>query len=662
MKTARNSEQFISEADLYEITIPLTPRLNAEGDKAVYILRKADKESGRFHTRLHLLDIRRKHDTEYTRGNADSHPCWHPGGKKILYLNNDNKDNTLRSISIHGGESTDVMKLGKGDVQSIAWSPDGKWIAILMKKPETDGADSDTEPKEPVLRVIDRLYTRHDGKGWDMDARASLYLLKTGSATVQKIADSPLSHISDFAWSSDSQRIAYVMNAHPDPDRNAGHDSIFIYSLTDKSTVELPKQPGPVSRLRFGNADRSIFFTGHFHPENLWGTFNSEFFELDIEDGNCRSLSEDLDRTLSAASLGDISPMDTDQTPVCDPDGTWYFTITSEGGSPLIRRSPSGDTEAILEGPEVIAEYDKAQNAPVFILRLAQMERPDELWLLRLDEEKTLTKITDLNDRYLSNRQYTFPEVHTIPVDGAEIQTWIVKPPQFREKSKWPMILEIHGGPHSQYAYTFFHEMQVLAAAGFVVVYANPRGSQGYGRDFAKAIHGSWAEPAFSDLMTVTDYMAETGYIDEERLFVTGGSYGGYMTNWIVTQTDRFRAAATQRSVTNLETFFGCSDMGWELSSEFNGAPWENPEIYRKWSPITHAAQIRTPLLIIHSENDLRCPIEQAEQLFVRLKYEGRPVKFLRFPEESHGLSRNGRIDRRIARLQALRDWFHSCL
>lgn len=669
----KKTMSIVEAADLYKIKIPLQPQLNKIGDKALYICKSVDKLKNTYQTRLHLLDIKRKIDSEYTRGHKDSNASWHPNGKKIIYLNNDNDDNILRSISIYGGESQDIHVLGRGRVESLRYSPDGKWISYLMQREDKgEGHPSTTlrelgkgeggkkdESEEPLVREIDRLFYRLDGEGWESQEKLRLYILRVGAKTPQCIIRNDKSPIASYNWSNDSKRIAYRCNIQDNPDKHLSSDSILVYSIEEKMTTEIPKKEGPVEQLLFDEKGEKLYFIGHFYPDDGWGAKNMELWECDLSDGTLRNLSHELDRTLSTVSLGDITPSFIEQIPAIDADGNIYFTVSSEGGNPLYSVNVNtGEMESLLEGPEVIVEYHKAADENCFILHLAQMERPDELWFLDLCGEKTLSKLTRLNDKYVEETEFNHPEEHNIPVEGAIIQTWIIKPPYYKEGIKYPMLLQIHGGPRGQYGYTWFHEMQVLAAQGYIVVYANPQGSQGYGHEFAQAIQGKWAEPAFSDLMSITDYMIESGVIDESKLFVTGGSYGGYMTNWIVAHTNRFKAAVTQRSVTNLETFFACSDIGWDLKNEFDGAPWENPDAYKKWSPITYAEDIDTPLLIIHSENDLRCPMEQAEQLYVRLKYEDKKVKFLRYPEESHGLSRGGRPDRRIHRLNALIEWF----
>jgi dipeptidyl aminopeptidase/acylaminoacyl peptidase len=246
--------------------------------------------------------------------------------------------------------------------------------------------------------------------------------------------------------------------------------------------------------------------------------------------------------------------------------------------------------------------------------------------------------------------------------DGYPIHAWILKPPDFNPKKKYPSILEIHGGPRAQYGNSFFHEMQYLAAKGYVVYYGNPRGGQGYGRKHAEVIINAWGTVDYDDCMALAYHMAKQPYIDCRKMGVTGGSYGGYMTNWIVTHTNMFAAAVTQRSVVNFISFYGASDIGFALDREIKGNPWDNFDSWWEMSPIKHVANVRTPLLISHSEQDLRCPIEQGEQLYIALKKLGRKVEMIRFPDEPHGLSRCGRPDRRIARLEWIAKWFDKYL
>jgi dipeptidyl aminopeptidase/acylaminoacyl peptidase len=248
--------------------------------------------------------------------------------------------------------------------------------------------------------------------------------------------------------------------------------------------------------------------------------------------------------------------------------------------------------------------------------------------------------------------------------DGNDLQGWILKPPDFNPAQTYPVILEIHGGPLAQYGYAFMHEFYFLAAQGYVVVYTNPRGGQGYGAEHARAIYNNWGSADFADVMAWADYVESLPYVDQTRMGVTGGSYGGYMTNWIISHTNRFKAAVTQRSVSNFVSMLGSSDLNARFQALFGAeAPlWEDVDTYWRQSPLKYFANVKTPTLVIHSEQDLRCDIEQGEQVYVALKMLGVETELVRFPGESHGLSRGGRTDRRIVRLNHISRWFDKYL
>jgi dipeptidyl aminopeptidase/acylaminoacyl peptidase len=334
-----------------------------------------------------------------------------------------------------------------------------------------------------------------------------------------------------------------------------------------------------------------------------------------------------------------------------DTGATHVFYIMSRGGLPTRITKKKCSIKAISLGEK------KKKLAAIY----SDLETPSEIHIMPpvFDGDSKAKRLIAPDLEFLSSiRLPKIREVWFKGHDGMELQGWLVKPPGFRKNKKYPAILEIHGGPRTQYGYAFFHEMHWLATLGYIVFYTNPRGGAGRGETFAAAISGGWGEIDFMDCMAAVDYLEKRPYVNKHRLGVTGGSYGGYMTNWIIGQSSRFKAAITQRSVVNLESFYGSSDMGYALHKEFDGHPWTNAENYRKCSPITYAKNVKNPLLIIHSEQDLRCAIEQAEQLFAALKMMKKKVEFVRFPDESHGLSRHGRPDRRLARLEWISKWF----
>ncbi|OQA17905.1 MAG: Prolyl tripeptidyl peptidase precursor [bacterium ADurb.Bin363] len=273
-----------------------------------------------------------------------------------------------------------------------------------------------------------------------------------------------------------------------------------------------------------------------------------------------------------------------------------------------------------------------------------------------------MKQVTSYNDFIVKETTAAHPEeIWLTTGEGVKLQGWLLKPPKFNPSKKYPLIHEIHGGPHILYGYTFFHEIQYFASKGYCVLFINPRGSKGYGTEFASPIDGHWGEPDYTDQMEFLDHVINLGFIDKKKIFVTGGSYGGYMTNWLVTQTDRYRGAVSHRGVSNCTTVFGVSCGCFHFEQNFGGVPWRDYEHYRQHSPLFHVENVTTPVLIMHSENDHLTPICEAEQFFVALRYLKKKARFVRFRNETHELSRGGKPTNRRARLELSLDWFKNC-
>lgn len=652
-------KQTIKSDDIYQLNFVSSPQMSPKGDKIIYVNKRTDKKDQCYYSNLQQIHIPSKNDNAFTQKGKyqDMMPRISPNGRQLVFVRIKKGQTSLRSISMYGGESKELTTLPQGDINEIKFSPDGKQIAVLFAKLKSEIPVEKDKPKEPVYRDTEELFYRLDGHGFIDEEPAQIHLLRSSGGNMKKLTE--VKHgVAQYAWSPDGSEIAYSTVDHEVLEMHMDEEDIFVIKLDDKHVSKLSKPAGPVSFLKYNPDGKTLYFGGHFNPHYSWGADNTDIHSLDLETGEIKNLTGSLDRTTDMLTLGDITPSFVPQSPIFK-DGKMLFTISSEGANPLYSLDlETGELESVLEGPECIVSYTASADAEHLAIQLAQLERPDEIWHLELNEEKHLTRVSFANDKYIDKLQFKLPEVMRVPVKDTEIMAWLQLPPDFNKNKKYPLILNIHGGPRTQYGYTWFHEMHTFASSGFVVVYSNPRGSQGYGKAFADAITGKWGEPALADVLAVVDAVIEKGFIDDKRLYVTGGSYGGYMTNWTVTQTDRFRAAVTQRSICDLGTFFGTSDIGWDLVDEFKGTPWENPEAYEKWSPLTYLKNINTPLMIIHSENDLRCPMEQAERLFAPLKYMGKDVRLIRFPESSHGLSRGGRPDRRIKRLELMIEWF----
>jgi dipeptidyl aminopeptidase/acylaminoacyl peptidase len=286
------------------------------------------------------------------------------------------------------------------------------------------------------------------------------------------------------------------------------------------------------------------------------------------------------------------------------------------------------------------------------------MQLPTEVFVCRSDSGED--RLSAHNDTFMAEIDLGETEEVRFESDpGVEIHGWLLRPPGFHRSTKYPAIVQVHGGPHGMYGTGFFHEMHVLAAHGYVVLFTNPRGSTGYGQELVAGSMGDWGGADYRDVMAGVATLEALDFVDSGRIGITGGSYGGYMVNWAIGQTDRFRAAVTQRSTSNRVSLYGTSDFNMMYNDwEFRGNPYDNAAFYMERSPLTYVHNINTPLLILHSENDLRCPISQGEELFVALKTLGKEVEFVRFPDESHDLSRSGQPVHRIERLERLCGWF----
>jgi dipeptidyl aminopeptidase/acylaminoacyl peptidase len=431
---------------------------------------------------------------------------------------------------------------------------------------------------------------------------------------------------------------------------------------------KLPTPTGPVQTIGFSPDGKKIAYYGHANAENRGWVTNYHLWTVGVNGKPAaRDLIPKFDRQLYDQTISDIGEgfeihpaqwtLDGKRIYFCasDTGSTHIFYVPSRGGLP---------TRVTKKGCHVKSFSMNGRKKRIAAV-ISDLKAPGELHCLPpvYNGDARTRVLTKCNKSLFSEINFpTTKEIWFKAYDGTRLHGFLVTPPNLNKNRKYPALLEIHGGPQTQYGFTFFHEMLLLASKGYVVFYTNPRGGGGQGETFADSITADWGGIDYQDCMAATDYLEKLPYVNKNRMGVTGGSYGGFMTNWIVGHTNRFKAAVTQRSVVDLNSFFGSSDFGYLFEKELDGLPWTNPQVYKKCSPLTYVKNIRTPLLIIHSEQDLRCSIEQAEQLFATLKLLRRKVEFIRFPEEPHGLSRHGRPDRRIARLEWIVKWFDKYL
>jgi dipeptidyl aminopeptidase/acylaminoacyl peptidase len=432
---------------------------------------------------------------------------------------------------------------------------------------------------------------------------------------------------------------------------------------------QLTREPGPSLAPAFSPDGATIAFVGNLDPyAALWKNFHLR--TLPAEGGPSTDLLPGFDRTCANETIHDLAEFGhLPQAPVWSADGSSLTFAASDRGACNLYRvgSGGGAPEPLVAGLHDLASYSATPDGGRWALLVGDPSAPHEVFAWEGGAGDPLRRLTQANRRLLKRRTVAVPEEILIePPDGTEgaaaVHGWILRPPAVEPGSRAPLVLAIHGGPMAMYGWAYVHEFQVLAAAGIAVLYTNPRGSQGYGEAHCTAIRGDWGNLDYRDLMQAVDWACAQPDVDPERLGVCGGSYGGFMTNWIVARDRSFRAAITDRSISNLHSFYGTSDFGWDFEWDLGARPWRDPERYWSGSPLKYVESIRTPLLIVHGETDLRCPVEQADQLFAALRVLGREVEYVRYPDQSHGLSRAGTPSLRLDRLRRYVAWFEKHL
>ncbi|MBM7608675.1 dipeptidyl aminopeptidase/acylaminoacyl peptidase [Lysinibacillus composti] len=420
-------------------------------------------------------------------------------------------------------------------------------------------------------------------------------------------------------------------------------------------------QDGYFGGARFSPDNRYVAYVGS--DDSYKNATQASLYIFDTLTNITQNLTEGIDSPVGDYAVADI------QQGVNAPSICWtetndyYFRLSSMGDVRLYYGTLDGAIYPASPEEEHIYDYDVSKGGLFALVCVSNPTSPGELYHYEITTGNR-KNLTHFHDAFLNEVELATPApISYKSGDGVDVHGWMMKPIRLEEGKKYPLIVEIHGGPHTMYSNTFFHELQLLAAQGYGVLYVNPRGSHGYSQTFVNAVRGDYGGGDYEDIISGLDFaIQENSWIDESRLGVTGGSYGGFMTNWIVGHTNRFKAAVTQRSISNWISFFGVSDIGYYFTDWQLGTDMRNPEKLWDHSPLKYAKNIETPLLILHSEKDFRCPIEQAEQLFMTLKTMKKEISFVRFPENNHNLSRTGTPNLRIERLRQIVSWFEKYL
>lgn len=634
--------------------------MSPDESRVMFTSSVASEDKRKYHSHIYMVNVDGSDLRQYTFGKVtDSAPVFSPDGRWIIFTSKRGHKKGVYRMPTEGGEP-ELLIGDEGSYSEISISPNGKKILYVFAKDDDVPKDKNGKKEPPVYRHITRLFYKLDSRGFLPKDRGHVYVfdIESGKSTqIGRMKNGERSPV----WFPDSRRIAFIANVQRDPDRDALRDDIFVTSEKGGKPRKLSKPEGEAEMLSMSPDGKWIAYIGQDDPDDAWGVTNLHVWRVPTGAGSAVDLTPKLDRMAFDLTISDTSESHSLMAPIWSADGRkLYFQVTDAGATHLCSASASGgNVRKVIRGKLRVTRASLAGKCKQVAAIITTPTMPAEVHISGVGPNSKPKRITSLNADLVKSLDLRKPEeVIVRGNDNNAIHGWILKPPRFSAKRKYPSIMQIHGGPRVQYGYSFFHEMQYLAAQGYVVYYCNPRGGQGYGRKHAECIVSDWGTVDYEDCMSMADHMEIQKYIDVKKMGVTGGSYGGYMTNWIVSHTNRFRAAVTQRSVTNFISMYGSSDIGFDLGRELKGSPYADHDKWWELSPIKHVRKIRTPLLIIHSEQDLRCPIEQGEQLFIALKMLRRTVEMVRFPGEPHGLSRGGRPDRRIARLEWMLKWF----
>jgi dipeptidyl aminopeptidase/acylaminoacyl peptidase len=647
--------------DLMAVPVLNDPQLSPDGTEVAFTVTRADRDANTYRIHLWLVPAAGGEPRQLTTAQAkETSPRWSPDGSRLVFLSDRSGDKQLWIIPVGGGEAR-VLTSGRLAPADAVWSPDGRWIAFVGKPEPPRG-----QREESDVKVISRLRYKQDGEGfWDGRWKQIFVVPADGSSAARQVTTGDCDHLSP-AWSPDGASLAYTANDAPDADFTNTADVWVQPAAGGGGPRRLTTGLGPAQAPAWSPDGRWIAYVGHDNA--CWGATNWGVWIVPSAGGEPVCLTAQEDRSAGHHLVTDSRVHPSTGGLTWSRDGGRLFFMVAEGGSTQIASiaastAPGGALQFETRGAHDLigCSLDRAAR------RVACIEgdagTPGEVAVLDLGGP--VRRVTDLTGPALRALVLARPGRFEFDTpDGFTVEGWVMRPTNPVYGRQAPAVLEIHGGPHAAYGNAFVHEFQVLAAQGYGVIYLNPRGSHGYGQRFAAATRHDWGGKDYEDLMRGLDHaLAAHPWIDRDRLGVAGGSYGGFMTNWIVGHTGRFRAAVTMRSISNAFSQWGTSDLAFMKGMwEYPGDPWEAPQFYLERSPITYVRRMSTPLLILHSEQDYRCPIEQGEQLFVALRKLGVPVIFVRFPNESHDLSRNGQPRHRLERLRHIVEWFRTYL
>lgn len=669
----RAATRAITAEDLYSLQFVDDPQISPDGRYVAFVKVTLDKIGNKYNRAIWLADLsgRRPRLRQFTWGVKPDHtPRWSPDGRTLAFVSLRNDKPQIFLIGLDGGEARAITSLPNG-ATTPAWSPDGKRLAFLsrLNAEERAGEDGGKEDPSPAteLEARHRKELKEDKENKKTDPRIiTRFPYRTGT----EFTDDRFSHIYVMEAPADGESAKpYRLS---DGEMNFGAiewspDGKYLYSIQSRDPDYDPWHHLDIVRFNATGIRKPFTWitktdqdhlSAHASPDGKWlatqrqpytGSYGktTHLAILPVSGGPARDLTLKLDRQVELIQWAADSK-------------SLYLQAGDHGNVEVHRVNLNGgDLVKVVGGRRMVAGFTVSHSGEVaFVASTA--ERPIDLYVSRKGVE---SRLTDFNKKLLDEVHVAQTEnLNFTAPDGRKIQGWLLKPMNFKPGWKYPLVVQMHGGPHVMWGpgmASMWLEWQLNAACGYVVFFCNPRGSDGYSEEFASVITGDWGDDVMGDILTGVETVAAKGFVDEKRMAITGGSYAGYMTAWIVSHDDRFACAWSQRGLYNVISMYGVTDIPWFIDREFDiNMPFEALEKCWGQSPLAYVKNIRTPLAIEHQENDYRCPISEAEQLYGALKRLKREVAFYRYPREGHEMSRAGEPGHRVDRLNRMVEWF----
>ena len=682
---AAGDKRHITEVDLYHFQWIADAQISPDGGRVIYALTNVTARHDNYETALWVIPSAGGTARQLTSGPRDSGARWSPDGKLVAFTRSLEKDGKPQPpqiwlLAMDGGEARPLTDMPKG-AGEIVWSPDERHIAFasaslvrdFQKKPPpaTEAAEAETD-----VRVITGAGYRMNGAGYrDAKRPSHIWVVDVpgvpGSMPTPRQVTSGDFAESDAVWSRDGSHIYFTSDRRKEAEFQSPHNDLYsVDAMTGASAIKVANIDGRIEGLSLSPDGKRMAFTGEINrvegkPERSYN--QPDLFVSGLEPGSKpRNLTASYDFDIGAGPGGDQGPPRGGSRSKAwwSSDGRSVMVVSAEQGKANLKRvdADTGTVSPVTDSDFAVYSWSATPDGSKAAALISSTTNVGDLYLIDVNAKSNPHQLTHLNGELFSKLDLTAPEmIWYKSFDGRPIQAWVQRPPDFQEGRKYPLILNIHGGPHAAYGYVFDHEIQWMAAKGYVVLYPNPRGSTTYGQDFGNIIQYRYPGDDYTDLMAGVDELIKRGWVDPDKLGVTGGSGGGVLTNWTIGHTGRFKAAVSQRSIADWGGWWYGADI--IAPTWFRGAPWESEADFKARSPISYVQKISTPLMLIEGESDDRTPPAYGgEQMFRALKYLKKPVVMVRFPGETHELSRSGKPVHRVERLQHIVAWFDKYL